>query len=228
MSLNLENITVVLSGRRILAPTSLTVAAGEIVGITAPSGAGKTTLLSVAGLLTRPTSGSVVINGTEIPTDRKVTKIPAELRQIVSLLPQNPRGYSDPRLTLAETICAPISFRDRKSRPMPSHYRDLLAGWCEQGHLPKSLLDRRPAEVSDGQLQRALLARAISLEPAVLLCDEPTSALDPKTTSAVFSLLSERATAAASIVIASHDQKSLSATCDRVLRLAQLQQPAAD
>ncbi|WP_159609221.1 ATP-binding cassette domain-containing protein [Glutamicibacter sp. JC586] len=224
MSLVLDRVTVQLSARTILAPTSLEVVSGEMVGITAPSGAGKSTLLSVASLLQPPSSGRVVINKSMIPHKITGASIPADIRQSIGLLPQNPRSYADPRLTLEETICTPISFRDGKTRPKPKNYRELISEWCDAAQLPQDLLRRLPSEVSDGQLQRALLARSISLDPAILLCDEPTSALDPKTTSVVFALLSARAAAGACVVIASHDQASLISSCDRVVMLGELQQ----
>lgn len=223
MSLTLEKVTVSRGGQMILSSASLTVAAGEVVGITAPSGAGKTTMLSVASLLHLPDSGNVVISGTVVSAGTNKSKIPARLRQNIGLLPQNPRNYADPRLSLAETICTPLSFRDGRSRPHQKRYRDHVLQLCAEAQLPETLLERRPAEVSDGQLQRALLARAISLDPKVLLCDEPTSALDPKTTGAVFEVLRARASRGAAVIIASHDLSSLANTCDEVLALDQLQ-----
>jgi len=224
MTLRMESVELNLAGRQVLPPTSLIVPAGQIMGLTAPSGAGKTSLLSIASLLQRPDAGCIIIDGIPIPAELATSKIPVAVRRNIGMLPQNPRNFADPRLTLAETITAPLAFRDGKSRPVPQRYQDQLLRLTDQVQLSKTLLGRFPSQVSDGQLQRALMARALSLDPKLILGDEPTSALDPTTTNAILSALRTKAAEGAAVLIASHDRNSLTRYCDAVLPLADLHQ----
>ncbi|WP_334122566.1 ATP-binding cassette domain-containing protein [Glutamicibacter sp.] len=223
MSLKLESVTLNLAGRQVLPPTTLNVPAGRLLGLTAPSGAGKTSLISLAALLQRPTSGRIILDGVPVPSELPTARIPVALRQQIGVLPQNPRSFADPRLTLAETITAPLAFRDHRTRPAPQRYQEQLLDLARQMRLPESLLSRLPSQVSDGQLQRALMARALSLSPRILLCDEPTSALDPTTTAAIFQVLRAAADNGVSVLVASHDRSSLVQYCDKVVALSELQ-----
>ena len=85
--------------------------------------------------------------------------------------------------------------------------------------LDADLLERRPAAVSDGQLQRAVIARALVQDPAFLICDEPTSMLDPITSAGVVAVLRERADAGVGVLFISHDHRLLAAVADEVVEL---------
>ncbi len=137
------------------------------------------------------------------------------------MLFQSPRRACDPRLTLRRTIaiCARAAV----------DWDDV----CARADLPIGLLDRLPAQVSDGQLQRAALARALVAEPRHLICDEFTSALDPAATAAVVASIRRTADSGTGVLLISHDVPLVEACCDRVLqvrdrRLIPAPQPGKD
>ncbi|MFF5792904.1 ATP-binding cassette domain-containing protein [Paeniglutamicibacter sp. NPDC012692] len=188
---------------RLLDGVSLNVPAGELVALNAPSGAGKSTLLRIAAFMLPAASGTVVINGTGFgPGDR----VPAATRRDIGVVLQSPRAAADPRLRLDALICSPLSFRDGFIRPRPKRHAGRLAELAELVQLDPWLLRRFPHQVSDGQLQRAMVARALALDPSVLICDEPTAQLDARTTRAVLDVLAGRAAAGAAVLLASHDR----------------------
>lgn len=214
-----------LDSGRLLDGLSLRVAAGEIVGLGAPSGAGKSTLLRVAALMTPANAGSVIIHEQEYGPG---SPVPRHIRRSLGVVLQSPRAAADPRLRLGALICAPLSFRDGSLRPRPQRYERELAELAEWVQLDPALLWRYPHQVSDGQLQRAMLARALALEPDVLICDEPTAQLDPGTTSSIMGLLADRAASGAAVLIASHDGAALSTVAHTMLELAQINHPNPD
>ncbi len=173
----------------------LRVAPGEIVGITGDSGSGKTTLArALAGLLT-PTAGRITCDG----------KPPRHQRGAVAMVFQSPRAATNPQLTLARIIAEPAVIR---GGPTP----DLPALAAEVGLTP-DLLDRRPHALSDGQLQRACVARALAQRPRYLILDEATAMLDAATTATVIRLIMDRATTGLGVVLISHDHALLDIAC---------------
>lgn len=205
---------------KILDRLDLGVPSGMVVGLAGPSGAGKSTLLAIATLMLAPSEGKLRIDGQAVAVRGRV---PAALRQRIGILPQNPRSFANPRLTLGAIMAEPLALRDRLALPRPGRYRRELEELAREASLDPVLLNRKPKQVSDGQLQRALLGRALALDPALLVCDEPTAALDPGTTAQVFTVLRARARAGAAVLIASHDSSSLEAHCDRLHQLSALQ-----
>ncbi|MGQ0680548.1 MAG: ABC transporter ATP-binding protein [Actinomycetota bacterium] len=136
-------------------------------GLVGPSGCGKSTLARILALLMPPDTGSLWVG--DQPITGHGLKVPPVLRRSVQLLWQSPRAAADPRMRLAALI--------REPADLASIEID-LARWTELTGLTNELLERFPHEVSEGQLQRALLARALACEPQFLICDEPTSMLD--------------------------------------------------
>ena len=182
---------------------SLSVPAGELVALNAPSGAGKSTLLRIAAFMIPASSGTVRINGTAFGPGARV---PAETRRDIGVVLQSPRAAADPRLRLEALVCAPLSFRAGFTRPRPKRHAGRLAELAELVQLDPELLRRFPHQVSDGQLQRAMVARALALDPSVLICDEPTAQLDAHTTGAILEVLAGRAAAGTAVLLASHDR----------------------
>ncbi|MFF4528796.1 ABC transporter ATP-binding protein [Streptomyces sp. NPDC001407] len=200
---------------------SLTVEAGEAVGLLGPSGCGKSTLARVAALLHRPYSGTVVIDGS--PAHGWRHRAPREQRTAFGVVFQQPRLSADPRMRLADLIAEPLRATGRRDEADGRTAE--LAG---QVGLSADLLRRRPHEVSDGQLQRACLARALVLRPRWLICDEMTAMLDASTTAALVTVVEEyRAETGAGLLAVGHDRTLLGRWCDRTVRWEELAGAAA-
>ncbi|MFJ8770106.1 ABC transporter ATP-binding protein [Streptomyces clavifer] len=190
---------------------SLTIEPGEAVGLLGPSGCGKSTLARVAALLHRPDSGTLVLDGEPVRGWRH--HAPPARRTAIGVVFQQPRLSSDPRLRLADLIAEPLRATGRREEAA-----DRVAELAEPLGLTPDLLRRRPHEVSDGQLQRACLARALVLRPRWLICDEPTAMLDASTTAALVEAIEDyRAATGAGLFAVGHDRTLLRRWCDRTV-----------
>ncbi|MEU6486617.1 ATP-binding cassette domain-containing protein [Streptomyces sp. NPDC046887] len=198
---------------------SLTLAPGESVGLLGPSGCGKSTLARVAALLHRPDAGRVTVDGEPVRGWRH--RAPRRLRTAIGVVFQQPRLSADPRLTLHDLIAEPLRATGRRSE-VP----DRVAELATATGLTDDLLTRRPHEVSDGQLQRACLARALVLRPRWLVCDEMTAMLDASTTAALVAAVEEyRAEHGAGLLAVGHDRVLLERWCDRTVEWAGCAEP---
>ncbi|MFC9853003.1 ABC transporter ATP-binding protein [Streptomyces prasinus] len=190
---------------------TLTVAPGEAVGLLGPSGCGKSTLARVAALLHRPDAGTVTVDGT--PVRRWRHRAPRPLRTSFGVVFQQPRLSADPRLSLTDLIAEPLRATGRRDT-VPARVPELAS----TVGLTPDLLTRRPHEVSDGQLQRACLARALVLRPRWLICDEMTAMLDASTTAALVTVVEDYRTATgAGLLAVGHDRTLLDRWCDRTV-----------
>ncbi|MEU6061258.1 ATP-binding cassette domain-containing protein [Streptomyces sp. NPDC047097] len=198
---------------------SLTLAPGESVGLLGPSGCGKSTLARVAALLHRPDAGRVTVDGEPVHGWRH--RAPRRLRTAIGVVFQQPRLSADPRLTLHDLIAEPLRATGRRTEA-PERVAALAAATGLTG----DLLTRRPHEVSDGQLQRACLARALVLRPRWLVCDEMTAMLDASTTAALVAAVEEyRAEHGAGLLAVGHDRVLLERWCDRTVEWAGCAEP---
>lgn len=191
----------------VLHDLSLTVERGEVVSIVGASGAGKTTLLQIIGTLSRPDSGSVVIDGTDVSTmrDRELSGFRNSkigfVFQFHNLLPE---------FTAFENVCIPglIGGRDR------SEVERRAAELIDMMGL-RDRRDHKPAEMSGGEQQRIAIARALINSPAVLLADEPSGNLDTRNRDEIHRLFLElRDRLGQTIMIVTHDEK-LAGMADR-------------
>nr|WP_203721261.1 ATP-binding cassette domain-containing protein [Streptomyces coelicoflavus] len=199
---------------------SLSVAPGEAVGLLGPSGCGKSTLARVAALLHRPDAGALHLDGTPVRHWRH--RAPRALRTAFGVVFQQPRLAADPRLTLADLVAEPLRATGRRDEAT-GRVAELAAGVG----LTADLLTRRPHEVSDGQLQRACVARALVLRPRWLVCDEMTAMLDASTTAALVRVVEDyRAGTGAGLLAVGHDRVLLDRWCDRTVDWASLTSPA--
>ncbi|MGC4759124.1 ABC transporter ATP-binding protein [Micromonospora trifolii] len=203
-------------GRQIvLDGVTLRIGRGETVGLRGPSGCGKSTLVRVLALLHRPDRGRVSIDGTAVDAVRYA--VPVALRTRVAALFQSPRAAADPRLSLTDLIAEPL----RATRTPESAVRERVAELAGLVGLTADLRSRRPHAVSDGQLQRACLARALVHRPDYLLCDEATAMLDASTQAHVAAVIRDyQRTQRAGVLVITHDQTLLDRWSDRIVDLA--------
>ncbi len=199
MSLVAERVRVSHDGQVVIDELSISIDRGRVVGLSGPSGVGKTTLARALCGLLPVDAGRVSIDGRAVITRR------GAMGGAVTMLFQSPRRSVSPRLRLAEVIAEPL--RAQASDPRVRELADEVG-------LTRDLLGRLPAEVSDGQLQRAALARALATDPRYLICDEATAALDALTTAALVAKINKRVTAGLGLLVISHDQELLAAWAD--------------
>ncbi|MEN8649673.1 ABC transporter ATP-binding protein [Streptomyces sp. 21So2-11] len=188
----------------------LSVFPGELVAVMGPSGSGKSTLLTIAGGLDHPTSGKVLVEGTDITTiSRK--EIAAMRRRSIGYVFQDYNLI--PALTAAENVALPRELDGISARKARV---SAVAALEEMGL--SELADRFPDEMSGGQQQRVAIARALVGDRRLVLADEPTGALDSETGESVLALLRARCDAGAAGVLVTHEPR-FAAWADRVVFL---------
>lgn len=164
---------------------SISVRAGEIVGLVGESGSGKTTLgRSVLGLI-QPHSGSIRFDGRELCGLSQADFKP--LRRDMSLMFQDPIGSLSPRRTIKSLITEPFEFHRKTGGDLTAEAERL----CDMVRLPKNFLSRYPHELSGGQARRVGVARALALQPRLVIADEPTAGLDVSVQGEILNLMNE-------------------------------------
>ena len=197
---------------RILEDVSFSLAPGDAAAIMGPSGSGKSTLLYILGALDRPTSGSVTLGG-----DDPFTLGPAALAAF-----RNRRigfVFQDhallPQCSVIENVLVPTLVAPRDGN-VTARARTLLERVGLGGRL-----DHRPAQLSGGERQRAAIARALVLQPQLLLCDEPTGNLDQGSSDAVADLLFELHAAQKTVLVVVTHSEALAARFPNRFQLQQ-------
>lgn len=165
---------------------SFTVSEGEVFGLVGESGSGKTTIGRAIAGLNRTTGGSLKVLGYEMLNFKERTFKP--LRKDIGFVFQDPAASFNPQLTIGDCVAEPMIIH---TNPSPAQARKRVGELLESVQLPASYADRYPHELSGGQRQRASLARALILNPKLLIADEPTSALDVSVQAKVLELFKE-------------------------------------
>jgi peptide/nickel transport system ATP-binding protein len=195
----------------------LEVGAREVVGLVGESGSGKSSLARAVLGLQPLHAGCVRFEGVDLAgaTRAQLTQVRRRMQPVF----QDASSALDPRWTVAESLEEPLELHgvgDPRSRPAR------LAALLELVRLPKDLLDRRPRELSSGQRQRVNLARALALEPELLILDEPVSALDVSVQAQLLNLLASlRAARPLAMLLISHDLDVVAHLADRIVVLHQ-------
>ena len=189
---------------------SLTVEPGEMLAVMGPSGSGKSTLLLLASGLTRPTSGRVVLSGSDLGTLGEAD-LSLVLRRRVGFVFQNASLLA--ALTAAENVSLPLELDGMRPRSAISAARALLSSLGLD-----DVADRLPAQMSGGQQQRVAVARAVVGGRSLLLADEPTGALDSLSGESVMQLLRAQSDGGCAVVLVTHNIRH-AAWADRILCL---------
>jgi polar amino acid transport system ATP-binding protein len=181
---------------------SLSVKEGEVVAIIGPSGAGKSTLLRCINLLEKPDSGRITVDGTQVDAGAQVSdKDLAKLRRTAGMVFQSFNLF--PHLTVLRNVSlAQERVLGRSRKEADEHSMKLLD---RVGLANKA--EQYPGRCSGGQQQRIAIARALALEPRVMLFDEPTSALDPELGLEVLAVMRELAAEGMTMVVVTHEMQ---------------------
>ena len=201
-----------MSGQTVqaLAGVDLTIGAGEFVAVTGASGSGKSTLLNVLGCLDKPDAGRYRLDGVDVAAlDDEATSDVRNRR--IGFVFQS--FHLLPRLSVLENVLLPLRYARQADPDAGARARRLLqrVGLSDR-------LDHRPNQLSGGQMQRAAIARALLLQPALLLADEPTGNLDSKSAADVLALLDEVHAGGQTVVLVTHDHE-VAAHAPRQIRL---------
>ena len=181
---------------------------GEVVVVIGPSGSGKSTFLRCINLLENPTTGQIIVGGKDI-TDSKIDI--NKMRQKVGMVFQHFNLF--PHLTILENIIlAPMKLKKMPKDKAINVAKELLK---KVGLIDK--IDAYPVQLSGGQKQRIAIARALAMEPEIMLFDEPTSALDPEMVKEVLSVMKELAIDGMTMVVVSHEMGFAREVGDRIL-----------
>lgn len=190
----------------------LLIRSGECVGLVGESGSGKTTLGNVVCGLLRPTSGVVMLGGRNtFPRGR----FDRARWRTVQMVFQDPYASLNPHMTVAETVAEPL--RLWNGMPRSAALQSALS-WLERVGISESMADTRPAGLSGGQRQRVSIARALAINPGLLVCDEAVSALDVSVQAQILALLRDlRDELGMAMLFITHDIGVVRLVSDRVV-----------
>ena len=221
--LSVEKLRVEFPGRRnglskaspfvAVRDASLSLSRGETLGIVGESGSGKTTLGRAVLRLIEPASGRVLFEGQDLAhaSGRALRSARARMQMIF----QAPAASLNPRMRIASVITEPLEIHGIGASR--SDRRKRAADLLDRCGMPADSLNRFPHEFSGGQRQRIAIARALALNPALIVCDEPTSALDVSVQAQIINLLQDlQRDLGLAYLFISHDMAVVSHICQRI------------
>lgn len=209
MKLQIDGLSVAFGRRTVLREVSLDLTAGHTLGLVGESGSGKSTLAKAVIGLVKPVAGDVRLDGALL--DRSA------IRRI-QLISQDPYASLNPRMTVGQAIAEAID----PVRADFARHRQTVERWLETVALDPSAATRHPHSFSGGQRQRIAIARALAVEPEVIIADEITSALDSSVQAEVLNLLADlRERLGLTMLFVSHDLAVVRHVSDEVAVLCQ-------
>ena len=210
--ISVENLCKSFGDLEILKGITENIEKGEKVVIIGPSGSGKSTFLRCLNLLEKPTSGSIIFEGTDIThSSEKELNL---MRQKMGMVFQHFNLYAN--LTIRKNITlAPVKLKLMTKEEADAKAEELLK---KVGLLDKA--DNYPSQLSGGQKQRIAIARSLAMNPDVMLFDEPTSALDPEMVGEVLNIMTELADDGMTMVVVTHEMGFAREVASRVMFMA--------
>ena len=182
---------------------------GEVFGLAGESGSGKSTIARMILGLVAPSAGGILFEGRDFLGQRDWRK----RSDAVQMVFQNPGSSLNPHRSIGQSIAVPLTARSVRR----AEIRRRVAALLEQVQLPAHFAERYPYELSGGQKQRAAIARALAVEPKLIVLDEPTSALDVSVQAKIIELLEElRARLGLTYIFISHDLSLMRSFANRV------------
>ncbi len=206
--IRIENLNKYFGDKHILKDINLEINDGEVIGLIGPSGSGKSTLIRCMNLLEKPTSGSVYIDGEDLAkAGKKIDKIREQIGMVFQHFHLFPHKTVLDNITLAPVLTGKLSKKEAEESGL-----SLLK--------TMDLLDKKdayPPSLSGGQKQRIAIARALAMNPKIMLFDEVTSALDPEMVGEVLNVMKDLAKTGMTMVVVTHEMAFAKQVADRVI-----------
>ena len=211
--LTIKNLSKNFNKVKALDDVSFELKKGEILGIVGESGSGTSTLAKVITRIVKPDGGSILFKGEDF-TKLNSAKL-REYRKNVQMVFQNPNSTFSPRMNIGDFLCeGMLNFKLASKKEALKKAKEYL----ELVKLPTDIMERLPHQLSGGQLQRVVIARALTLSPEVLIYDEATAALDVSVQQDVLKLMYDlRKSCDNSVIFICHDLAAVRLVADRII-----------
>ena len=211
--LTVKNLSKNFAKVKALDDVSFELKKGEILGVVGESGSGKSTLAKVITRIVKPDGGSILFKGEDF-TKLNSTRL-REYRKNVQMVFQNPNSTFSPRMNIGDFLCeGMVNYKlssKKEALKKAEKYLELVK-------LPVNIMERLPHQLSGGQLQRVVIARALTLNPEVLIYDEATAALDVSVQHDVLKLMYDlRKSCDNSVIFICHDLAAVRLVADRII-----------